>query len=373
LSRKVAKSRALGRKLRSTGTKERTGVSPGRNALAKLQGQLEARTRELAVARDNLAEALEQQTATSEVLRAISTARTDVQPVFETIVRNAVSLCGSQFANVFRFDGELLHFVASKNVVPSYVGLLKTKYPMRPDRSQVSGRVVLTKSIVRLEDVVTDPDYDQRFPQLMVWRRMLGVPLLREGSPIGVIVVGWSEAGPISNVHEDLLKTFADQAVIAIENARLFDEVQARTRELSEALEQQTATGEILASISGSVTDTKPVFDAIVRNLRRLLGTRLATVLVLKDGMVHLAAASDELEFERLSRQFPRPLDETSGGGRAMLSKQVLQFAPVLDNPAAPVTTQRAARELGFNAAIFSPMIREDKVFGAIATARGGA
>ncbi len=144
-------------------------------------------------------------------------------------------------------------------------------------------------------------------------------------------------------------------------------------RHLAEARDQQTATGEILASISGSVTDTKPVFDAIARNLRRLFGTRLCTVLVLKDGMIHLAAASDAQELERLKQQFPRSPDESSGAGRAMLSKQVLQFAPVLGNSAAPPTTQRAARELGFNAAIFAPMIREDKVIGAIATARPGA
>jgi hypothetical protein len=85
--------------------------------------------------------------------------------VFQTIVRNAVSLCGSLFANVFRFDGELLHFVASHNVGPSYVHMLRGKYPMRPDSSQISGRVMLTKSVVRLEDVLTDPDYDQRFPR----------------------------------------------------------------------------------------------------------------------------------------------------------------------------------------------------------------
>jgi two-component system, NtrC family, sensor kinase len=138
-----------------------------------------------------------------------------VQPVFETIVRNAVSLCGSLYANVFRFDGELLHFVAAHNVDPSPVDLLKTKYPMRPDSSQVAGRVLLTKSVVRLEDALTDPDYDQRFARAFGFRRLLGVPMLREGEPLGVIVAGWAEAGPVPKVQEELLKTFADQAVIA--------------------------------------------------------------------------------------------------------------------------------------------------------------
>jgi putative tryptophan/tyrosine transport system substrate-binding protein len=190
---------------------------------AELETQLEVQTRELAETRKALAEALEQQTATSEILRVISTSPTDVQSVFETIVRNAVSLCGSLFANVFRFDGELLHFVAGHNVGPSYVELLRGKYPMRPDPSQVSGRVLLTKSVVRLDDVLADPAYDQRFPQAMGWRRMLGMPMLRQGDPLGVIVVGWAEPGPVSKAQEGLLKHFADQAVIAIENVRLFD------------------------------------------------------------------------------------------------------------------------------------------------------
>ena len=179
-------------------------------------------------------EALEQLAATSEILRVIRTSPTDVQPVFETIVRNAVSLCGSLFANVFRFDGELLHWVASNNVGPSFVDLLRAKFPMRPNSSQVAGRVLLTKSIIRVEDALEDPDYDKRFPRAMGWRRLLGIPMLREGDPLGVIVVGWAEAGPVPKVQEQLLKTFADQAVIAIDNVRLFEAEQARTRDLSE-------------------------------------------------------------------------------------------------------------------------------------------
>src|SRR5215472_3804567 len=220
------------------------------------QERLDQRTRE----RD---EALEQQAATAEILKVIKTSPADAQPVFETIVRNAVSLCSGLFANVFRFDGELLHFVASHNVGPSYVDLIKSTYPRRPDRSQVAGRAVLAKSVVRLEDALTDPDYDQRFPRAMSWRRLLGVPMLREGEPIGAIVVGWAEAGPIPKVQEELLKTFADQAVIAIENTRLLNEQR-------ESLERQTATSEVLQIISSSPGELEPVFETILANATRI-------------------------------------------------------------------------------------------------------
>jgi two-component system, NtrC family, sensor kinase len=147
-------------------------------------------------------------------------------------------------------------------------------------------------------------------------------------------------------------------------------EVARLTRELNEAREQQNATGEILASITGSTHDARPVFDAIVRNLRRLFGTQLAVVQLLKDGMVHLAAAAHDFEFDSLSQAFPCALDENTGGGRAMMSQQVLQFAPVAENPLAPPATRQFARDLRFNSVIFAPMIRDDQVIGAIATAR---
>jgi GAF domain-containing protein len=140
--------------------------------------------------------------------------------------------------------------------------------------------------------------------------------------------------------------------------------------ELEEALQREAATGEILASISGSISDARPVFDAIVHNLRRLLGTQFAAVQLVKDGMVHLAAATDAREFAKMADQFPRLVDDLTGGGRAILSKQVVQYAPIVNNPAAPPINQQWAREFGFDAAIFAPMIREGMVVGAIATAR---
>ena len=177
-------------------------------------------------------EALERQTATAEILQVISGSPTDVQPVFDSIARRAVQLCDSLFANLFRYDGEQLHFVASHNVTPRQLEVMRSRYPMPADISQVSGRVVLRNATVRMEDALADATYDHRFADAGGWRRMLGVPMAREGKILGAIVVGWREAGPVSPIHEGLLKTFADQAAIAIENVRLFHEIEEKSRQL---------------------------------------------------------------------------------------------------------------------------------------------
>jgi GAF domain-containing protein len=330
---------------------------------ARLFDEVQARTHELT-------ETLEQQTATAEILRVISISPTDAQPVFETIVRNAVSLCDTLFANVFRFDGEWLHFVASHNVGPDYVELLRTKYPMRPDSSQVSGRVLLTKSVVRLEDVLTDPDYDQRFPAAMGWRRMLGVPMLRKGDPIGVIVVGWAEPGPIPAIQEELLKTFADQAVIAIENARLFDEVQARTRELSEALEQQTATSEILRTIASSPGDAQPVFDTVARSVARLCDVRFCQVFRFDGKLIHFAAHHGLLPeaVEDIRGTYPMTPGRGSAVARAILRRAVEQIPDIYADP--DYGRRHLADLMNFRSVVAVPMLKEGRPIGAIAMAR---
>jgi signal transduction histidine kinase len=347
LSRKEAKSRA--HQLRSTGTKAGTRVGPLREPQAELESQL--------------AQALAQQAATSEILRVISTLPTDAQPVFDTIVRNAVSLCGSLFANVFRFDGEL-HFVAGHNVGPSYVELLRAKYPMRPDSSQVSGRVLLTKSVVRLEDAFADPEYDQRFPQAMGWRRMLGVPMLRQDDPVGAIVVGWAEPGPIAKAQEDLLKQFADQAVIAIENVRLFDEVQARTRELSEALDQQTATSEVLSVISSSRGELEPVFQAMLENAVRICEAKLGVLVLYEDGVFrHVAAHGVPPAYVEYRRR--EPLIRPGPGAPLRRLADTKQVVHVLDLLKEPARGQLAALA-GSRTQVIVPMLKENILIGAI-------
>jgi signal transduction histidine kinase len=170
---------------------------------------------------------------------------------------------------------------------------------------------------------------------------------------------------------EGLANQFNDMGARLQESyADLENKVEQRTAELSESLEHQTATAEILSSISASMTDTKPVFDAIVRNLLRLFGTRFAVVQTLHDGMVEMPAVDGDPGFQRLIDRYPRPLADDTVGGVAMLSKQTIQFSPVLGNPAAPATARDFARDFGFDSVIFTPMLLGDKVVGAIGTAR---
>ena len=320
---------------------------------------------ELQLLNHELATAREQQIATAEILRVISGSPTDALPVFEAIVRNAVALCGSLFANVFRFDGDLLHYVASHNTGPGYVELLQSKYPMRPDISQVSGRVILSKSIVRLEDARADPNYDQQFPTAMGWRRMLGLPMLREGKPLGVIVVGWAESGPVPKEQEELLRTFTEQAVIAVENVRLFQELQARNRELTEALEQQTATAEILRVISSSPTDALPVFETIVRNAVALCGSLFANVFRFDGELLHYVTSHNAgpAYAELVQSKYPMRPDLSQVSGRVLLSKSVVQLE---DARADPDYDQKFTVTTGWRRMLGIPMLREGNAIGVI-------
>ena len=205
-------------------------------------------------------------------------------------------------------------------------------------------------------------------------RRMVGpIQALRAGAErIG----GGDFTQRISIPTGDELEGLADQfndmgARLQESYADLEKKVETRTAELTESLEQQTATAEILSSISASMTDTKPVFDAIVRNLRRLFGTRFAVLQTLRDdGMVEMPAVDGDPGFEKLIDRYPRPLSDDTVGGLAMLSRHPVQYSPVLGNPATPVTTQQFARDFGFDSVIFTPMLLRDRVIGAIGVAR---
>jgi GAF domain-containing protein len=231
------------------------------------------------------------------------------------------------------------------------------------------GYMLRTRLISSIKDLRTEPPYLEGHPAVVALadiggaRSIVNVPMVKDDTLIGVIGVYRQDVQPFSQKEVDLVQGFASQAVIAVENARLL-------KELRESLEQQTATNEILVSLSGSMTDTKPVFDAIVRNLSRLFGASYATVHFFQEGMLHLAAIDGEPGFEKLASYYPMPLNDRSVNGRVILTKQIFQVAPIVGNPASPPFTEQSAREFDFNAIICAPMIREGKVIGAIATAR---
>jgi GAF domain-containing protein len=244
---------------------------------------LQARTCELQ-------ESLEYQTATSEVLEVMSQSPTDAEPVFKAIVQSAARLCGAVLSNVQLYDGELLHIGATHNFAPDALESFLRMYPRKPDRSQLAGRAILSRNIVHVHDVLVDPEYAHEVAVASNLRAMLSVPMFRDGKPVGVITVVRREAAPFSERQIELLKTFADQAVIAIGNVRLFEEVQARTAELQEALEQQTATSEVLQAISRSTFDLDAVLETLVQSAARLCEADISTITRQKDGVYYRGA-----------------------------------------------------------------------------------
>ena len=250
----------------------------------RLFTELDARNRDLT-------EALEQQTATSDILRVISRSQTDVQPVFDTIAHSITQLCGAHFANVFTFDGALIHLAASVNANTEYVEGLRSFFPRPAGRETAVTRAIATNAVCMIEDVLDDPDYVIATASAVGgFRSVLAVPLLRDGKAIGGLAVGRPEPGPFPATQVALLQTFADQAVIAIENVRLFNELNARNRDLTESLEQQTATSDILRVISRSQTDVQPVFDTIAASVLSLCRAQFANVFTYDGRLIHLAA-----------------------------------------------------------------------------------
>jgi GAF domain-containing protein/HAMP domain-containing protein len=337
-----------------------------------LEHKVEARTRELADANRDLTEALEQQTATSEILRVISQSPTDVQPVFDAIAREAMRLCSASYGVVGRYDGQLLHLAAHAHVLPEGVEAMKRLFPTPPSRATTSSRAILERAVVHVADALADPDYDKSVASGLHNRSVLAVPMLRNGEPIGSISVGRLEPQPFSDTQIVLLQTFADQAVIAIENVRLFRELEARNHELTEALEQQTATSEILRVISSSPTDVQPVFDTIVQNARGLCGADSAGVLSYDGALIRIEALdkANPEQAEALRQAYPLPADRRHVTGRAILTGLPVHIPDVREDPEYGLPALRDA--IGLRSLLSVPMIRDGSPIGAITVQRWG-
>jgi GAF domain-containing protein len=329
--------------------------------------------KELETRNGELTEALEQQTATSEILRVISSSPTDLQPVFDIIAESAAKLCSAEVSVVTRFDGEWVDLKAVYGSSSAGTDALRRAFPMRPTGVAAAVRAVRDRAIAHIPDVLDDAEYGiQEAAVAGGFRAALAVPMLREGRAIGSIGIGRSEAGEFSERQIKLLRTFADQALIAIENVRLFKALEARNTDLTEALEQQTATADILRVIGSSPTDVQPVFDAIVTSAARLLGCFSAVVFRLIDDEVHLAAytSTSNLGDEQLKTRFPRPLAELPEMSRTLRDRTPFIVEDVEADVPLWDELRRSARVRGYRSLLTVPLVHEGSAIGAIGVTR---
>ena len=287
---------------------------------------------------NELRQSLQQQTATADVLKVISRSTFDLQTVLDTLVDSAVHLCASDHAWLFRRDGDVYPFAASCGHSKEEHERIKRymlSYKLSPGRGSVSGRALLECRPVQIVDVLTDVEYTLHDVQKIGnFRTGLGIPLLREGVPIGVLVLTRSEPQPFTEKQIDLLTTFADQAVIAIENVRLFDAEQQRTRELSELLEQQTATAKVLEVISRSAFNLQAVFETVAESSVRLCGADRAFIFRFDGELLRLEVAFNAPQrLKEFIAQNPIGLDRGSASGRAALERKTIHIPDVLADP----------------------------------------
>jgi two-component system NtrC family sensor kinase len=328
---------------------------------ADVRQQLEQRTRELDEARA-------QQIATSEVLNVIHRSPADAQPVFDAIVESAARLCGAIFSVVYLYEAGRLHIAATRNFTAKAASQIYDRQELKePSRSNLGGRAILDRAVVHVPDVLSDPEYSREFALAGGWRAVLAVPLLHDGNPAGAITVGKTEPTAFSEQQVQLLKTFADQAVIAIENVRLFDEVQAKTRDLQEALTYQTGSANILNVIASSPTNIDPVLQAIVESACELCDAYDAGV-ILKDG--------DELRFSAHHGPIPIglekwPINRDWVAGRAFLDGKPVHVHDLRSDEGTEFPEgQEMSRRMGQRTVLCVPLLRENESIGVIGLRR---
>jgi two-component system, NtrC family, sensor kinase len=314
-------------------------------------------------------EALERQTATAEILRVISSSPTDIQPTFDAIARAATMLCGAASGGVYRFDGSLIHFIAHHGWTADELDAVQGVYPISPGSGSLTARAILTREVAHVADIAADPEFPQPSFVQVGFHTVLSVPMLRDGNPIGAITVTRKEIELFSDKQIDLLKTFADQAVIAIENVRLFNELSERTGDLQESLEYQTATSDVLKVISGSSFNIHPVFETIVETAGRLCDADGGWITN-RGGEAHRVAATyaQTPEYDAFARGRSFPASRGTVFGRAALQGRIVHVHDVASDPEFTLTE---AVTLGkYRTCLGVPLLREGVVVGVIALGR---
>ena len=327
--------------------------------------------------RRELTESLDQQTAIAEILRVISSSVTDTQSVFDTIVKSAIRLCGGTACAVLTCDNESIHVRAQVGEKPETREAVQSRFPVPLNRDSLVGRVVLDGQVVHVPDFEVPeaaPEGARTIARMVGYRSALFTPMFRDGRPIGLITVGRRDPGPFSEEEMRLMGTFADQAVIAVENVRLFTELQVKNQALTEAhaqvtetLEQQTATSEILRVISSSPTDVQPVFETITESAVQLSGALFGSVYRFDGELIHLVAhhnyPSAALEFSQ--RTFPMAPSRQVFTGRAILERAVVHVPDVSQDQELTLVRDLAA-VVGFQSVLSVPLLREGSPIGAI-------
>jgi signal transduction histidine kinase len=307
---------------------------------------------------NELRESLQQQTATADVLKVISRSTFDLVTVLETLVASAARLCDADKGFIARRDGTGYRLAANFGFAPEFVEYVG-QVLIEPGRNTLVGRTALEGRTVHIPDVRTDPEYtwSKAIERSGGVRTILGVPLMREGVPIGVFNLARTTVRPFTDKQIELVSTFADQAVIAIENVRLFEQV-------NEALNHQLASAEILKVISNSVSDTQPVFDAIVASCAQLFPRCQVGINSLEeDGRLRLHAATG-FDAQPLLKVFQEVADKHAGGG-LFLRGQLAHF-PDIEKPDVPLPVREGCRAAGNKAVVFAPMLSEGRTIGAL-------
>ncbi|MBV6450101.1 MAG: Sensor histidine kinase RcsC [Anaerolineales bacterium] len=313
-------------------------------------------------------ETLEQQTATSEILRVIASSPTDIQPVLDVIAENATRVCGANDALIFRLEGDHMRHAAHFGPIP----VQPNEIDIPLDYGSVGARSILLRKAIHIHDIQAESDAEfplsKKIHSQGNRRTILSAPLLREGNAVGTIVIRRSEVKPFTEKQIALLQTFASQAVIAIENVRLFNELQQRNHEITESLEQQTATSEILRVIASSPTDIQPVLDAITENAVKLLGAAFGN-LYRTDGKYIYESAQYNFPSEAVEeakRSYPAPLIPDRLSSRTVLGKAIIHIPNMMQQPDLPEVTRRYTKSLNMQCIVMVPLMREGEAIGCI-------